>query len=165
MFNTFKPDLTVVIFGFYTRNSRFVVDEDDLKWWLMKTQIALLLKLFLENVRSKTLRCRKWSFSAEMQNYVLLHREGYRLIRRRTSLISNHNSISTFFVVSRTCPPELLTFYITRKRFLIDLSATRDEQIPAINTVTQGEMMSSLFFSVVFFGSWISAVMRDALCW
>ena len=58
------------------RNSRLVVDEDDLKWVANDKKVLLLLKQFQENVRSETPRCRKLSHFLELKNDALMHREG-----------------------------------------------------------------------------------------
>ena len=58
------------------RNSRLVVDENDLKWVANEENISLLLKQYHGNVRSKFPRCRDLSHSSEKQNQALMHREG-----------------------------------------------------------------------------------------
>ena len=60
------------------RNSRLVVDEDDLKWVTIEKNIVLFLKQFHENCHSKTTICRKCSNSSQMQNDALMHREGLK---------------------------------------------------------------------------------------
>ena len=60
------------------RNSRLAVDEDDLKWVENEKKISLLLKQFPEYNRFKTTRCGKLGHSSEMQNDVLMHREGLK---------------------------------------------------------------------------------------
>ena len=62
----------------FCRNSRLVVEEDDLKWVANENNISLLLKQFQGNFSSKTTRCRKISHSSEMQNDALMHREGLK---------------------------------------------------------------------------------------
>ena len=51
-----------------SRNSRLVVDEDDLKWVAIEKNILLLLEQFHENFRCKPLRCRQLNNSSERQN-------------------------------------------------------------------------------------------------
>ena len=57
------------------RNSRLVLDEDDLKWVINEKNIVIIKK-FHENFRSKTaVGFNKCSHSSEMQNDALIHRE------------------------------------------------------------------------------------------
>ena len=58
------------------RNSRLVVDEDDLKWVANEKNVLLLLKQSHKKIYSKTLRYRKLGNSSEMRNDALMHREG-----------------------------------------------------------------------------------------
>ena len=62
------------------RNSRLVVDEDDLKWVTNRANITLLLfvRLFHENFSSKTTGFPNLSHSSEMQDDPLMHREGVK---------------------------------------------------------------------------------------
>ena len=60
------------------RNSRLVVDEDDLKWVTNKGEILLLLKLFHNKNSYKPLGFQKLSISSEIQNYALRHRDGLK---------------------------------------------------------------------------------------
>ena len=60
------------------RNSRLVVDEDDLKWVTNEKKILLFLKQLQENCGFKTTSCRKLSNFSEMQNDTLMHREGLK---------------------------------------------------------------------------------------
>ena len=55
-----------------------LVDEDDLTWVANETKYILIIEQFHENVCSRKPidRCRKSGHSSEMQNGVLLHREG-----------------------------------------------------------------------------------------
>ena len=65
----------------FCRNSRLVVDEDDLKWVVNETNmpISSLLKQFHKKIRSKPLGFSKANDSSEMHNYALMHREGLTL--------------------------------------------------------------------------------------
>ena len=60
------------------RNSRLVVNEDDLKWLENEKNISLLSKQFRENIRFKTPGCGKLGHSSEMQSDALMHREGLK---------------------------------------------------------------------------------------
>ena len=73
--NSFRPEFTIVDSSHslqaanYCRNSRLVVNEDDLKWVAnMKKKMKLLAKQFCGNIDLKTPRCRKLGDSSEMQN-------------------------------------------------------------------------------------------------
>ena len=89
--NPLKPEFTIVIFIHYKpqnavaangcRNSRIVVDEDDLKRVTNEKKI-ILLKQFHENVCSKTPSCNTLGDSLDMQNYALMHREGLISVSR-----------------------------------------------------------------------------------
>ena len=59
------------------RNSRLVVDEDDLKWVTNEKSIAIV-KTVLIKCPSETPMCRKLSHSSQMQNDALIHREGLK---------------------------------------------------------------------------------------
>ena len=77
MFNPSRPEFTIA--GKFTanccRNSRLVVDEDDLQGVINKKKIVLFLRQFHENCRSKTTNCRKLSNFSEMQDDALRHHE------------------------------------------------------------------------------------------
>ena len=59
----------------YCRNSRLVVDEDDLKLVANERKISLILKSSMKICVSKPPRCKKLSHFSEMQNDALMHRE------------------------------------------------------------------------------------------
>ena len=60
------------------RNSRRVVDEDELKCVANENNILLLLNTSIEMLGLKSLGSRKLSHYSEMQNDVLMHREGLK---------------------------------------------------------------------------------------
>ena len=75
------------------RNSRLVVDEDDLKWVKNEKKITSLLKQSHENFRYKTLSCWKLSHFSDMQNDVFMNREGSK------GLIVNFNALELFVML------------------------------------------------------------------
>ena len=79
--NPFKPEFTIVIFiqaANCCRNSRLVVNEDDLKLVENGKNTLLLLKQLHENFRSESSMCRKLKYSSGMQHDALMHREGLK---------------------------------------------------------------------------------------
>ena len=47
------------------RNSRLVVDEDDLMWFKIEENYYVFVKQFYRNLPSKTLCCEKYVFNGE----------------------------------------------------------------------------------------------------
>ena len=64
----------------FCRNSRLVVDEDDMKWVVNETNMprSSLLKQFHKKIRSKPQGFSKANHSLEMHNDALMHREGLK---------------------------------------------------------------------------------------
>ena len=60
------------------RNSRLVVDEDDLKWVKSKENCHVLVKQFHGIFPSKSLSCGKSIMFSGMLNDALMHREGLK---------------------------------------------------------------------------------------
>ena len=66
------------MFVIFIRNSRLVVDEDDLMWFKNKGNYHVLVNQFHGNFRSKTPGCRILIHCSEIQNDSLMHCKGLK---------------------------------------------------------------------------------------
>ena len=79
-FNTFKPEFTIVIAhslqaASCCRNSRLVVNKDDLKSVKIKENCHVLVNQFQGNFQHKTLSCRKIKWNCVGQRMFKIHGE------------------------------------------------------------------------------------------
>ena len=74
IFIPYKPRIAVAILDLHEMKMTW-------SWWQMEKNILLLLQQLHEHLRSKPPTCRKFSYFSEMQNDVLMQREGLTFFR------------------------------------------------------------------------------------